>query len=489
MTKIIKLACLLLLGLLLIPQAQAAWVDSSPSVEITKSRKAFDRVNRVLFSYVTIKNTSNKDLAAPVRLVISNPSIPVLNQTGTTGSGDAYLDIAEGLVAGASTKVRVDFQLKRALLIFDTYLESFENKVVGRVADGYLVGATVCLNINLNRKCDNSEPSDETISGGHYSINLPKGIDKNDYPIVAEVPKGAIDEDDGKPIEHGYTLSAPAGKPFFISPISSVIHTKSLVEKITGQQAADKLKLELGLEQSFDMFGDYISSDEMGVSTKKKIHTIAKITAKIMAENHDPIIIAAELSGLNNEGFTKKTLDAINLHVLGQLSTINEIIADIPENKVIDTTIATIPTTIPISELIKTTEWSDSQRQEFENKLTGEGSTAPKGEYTGEVCNGDIITESQSLAGIKYCIDIEGNKEKVRFFNVSFENQNTFIFLKNLKKKVKYTLYKKNENGLFKEVARPNEKWIRGGRILEFGSRYGEDFKYRLSQGEYKVSA
>jgi len=124
MTKINKLIYMLFLSMFLIPQAQAEWVDISPSVEITQSSKALDRVKRVLFSYVTVKNTSNEALADPVRLVITNPSIPVLNQAGVTESGDAYLQVAEGLAAGASTKVRVDFQLARVKLVFGIRVET-----------------------------------------------------------------------------------------------------------------------------------------------------------------------------------------------------------------------------------------------------------------------------------------------------------------------------------------------------------------------------
>jgi len=124
MTKIHKLIYLLLLGMFLIPQAQAEWVDISPSVEITQSSKALDRVKRVLFSYVTVKNTSNEALVDPVRLVITNPSIPVLNQTGITENGYAYLQVAEGLAAGASTNVRVDFKLARVKLVFGVILEN-----------------------------------------------------------------------------------------------------------------------------------------------------------------------------------------------------------------------------------------------------------------------------------------------------------------------------------------------------------------------------
>ena len=148
MTKINKLISCLLLALFLIPLAYAEWVDVSPDVKITQTRQALDRVNRVLFSYVNITNTSAKALAEPVRLVITNPSIPVLNANGTTDNGDAYLDIAGGLDAGASIKIRVDFELKRQRLSFGTSVESQQSTapIANAGADqSVFVGDTVQL--------------------------------------------------------------------------------------------------------------------------------------------------------------------------------------------------------------------------------------------------------------------------------------------------------------------------------------------------------
>jgi len=126
MAKINKRIYLLLIGLLLlIPRAQAEWTDFSSSVEITKTPQALDRINRVLFSYVTITNTSAEALVAPVRLVITNPNIPVLNATGVTEKGNSYLEVAGGLADKANKTVRVDFQLAKVKVVFETQLEQF----------------------------------------------------------------------------------------------------------------------------------------------------------------------------------------------------------------------------------------------------------------------------------------------------------------------------------------------------------------------------
>jgi len=123
MTKITKIFYLLLLWVFLIPQAQAEWVDISPNVQVSQTPQALDRVKRVLFSYVTVTNTSSEALVDPVRLVITNPSIPVLNGAGTTDNGDSYLEVAGGLAVGAKTTVRVDFQLARLKLVFGIQVE------------------------------------------------------------------------------------------------------------------------------------------------------------------------------------------------------------------------------------------------------------------------------------------------------------------------------------------------------------------------------
>ncbi len=123
MIHLSRLAFMLTTLLLFSSVVHAGWVDSSSSVEITQTPRAFDRVNRVLFSYVTITNPSSEDIADQVRLVITDASIPVLNADGTTDDGSPFMEITGGLAAGAKTTVRVDFKLKRGRLAFGTRLE------------------------------------------------------------------------------------------------------------------------------------------------------------------------------------------------------------------------------------------------------------------------------------------------------------------------------------------------------------------------------
>jgi len=107
----------------MVPQVYAEWVDISPKVEISKSPQALDRVNRVLFSYVTITNNSAEALDSPVRLHITNPTISVLNADGITNDGDSYFQIPANLADGDKATIRVDFQLARVKLAFGTQVQ------------------------------------------------------------------------------------------------------------------------------------------------------------------------------------------------------------------------------------------------------------------------------------------------------------------------------------------------------------------------------
>ena len=69
--------------------------------------------------------------------------------------------------------------------------------ISGKVADGYLVGATVFLDKNSNYQLDSGEPSATTDLNGGYTLMVdPADVGK--YPIVAIAIKGVtVDKDTG----------------------------------------------------------------------------------------------------------------------------------------------------------------------------------------------------------------------------------------------------------------------------------------------------
>ncbi|MBL8452069.1 MAG: hypothetical protein JNK97_04925, partial [Zoogloea sp.] len=138
---------------------------------------------------------------------------------------------------------------------------SSKSSLSGTVADGYLKGATVCLDINTNGACDSSEPGTTTTDGGKYTLSDLSTGDENKYPVLVLVPATAVDSDRptatvGKP----YFLSAPAGKGGFVSPLTTLIQQK-VAAGASVDAAEGAVKALLGIsDTSVSLFSDYIAA-------------------------------------------------------------------------------------------------------------------------------------------------------------------------------------------------------------------------------------
>lgn len=108
-----------LTALVLLPmQAMADWRDASSYLTVTQTPRAFDRVNRQLFSDVTITNTATNAqgqpvagaITGPLRLVIPTSNFSVVGADGTTDASEPYVDLPESvsLDQGESVTVRVN---------------------------------------------------------------------------------------------------------------------------------------------------------------------------------------------------------------------------------------------------------------------------------------------------------------------------------------------------------------------------------------------
>ena len=95
----------------------------------------------------------------------------------------------------------------------------------GVVADGYLSGVKVYLDLNNNATGDVGEPSATTDANGAYTLTGITAGDESKYPIVAEVPATAVDQDTGVAVGKPFTLSAPAGASF-VSPMTTLVQEK-----------------------------------------------------------------------------------------------------------------------------------------------------------------------------------------------------------------------------------------------------------------------
>lgn len=162
--------------------------------------------------------------------------------------------------------------------------------ILGKVADGYLVGATVFLDKNKNYQLDAGEPSAITDNNGAYTLKIdPADVGK--YPIVAIATKGVtVDKDTGTAVQNSYVLSMPATavsgtvNSNFISPMSSQL--REMMETgnySTMQQAIVDLRTKLGMPTDMDMMDDYIAANNTD------LHSAARNMAGLMGNQMSQI--------------------------------------------------------------------------------------------------------------------------------------------------------------------------------------------------------
>ncbi|ELB2918739.1 hypothetical protein AB3A93_000201 [Vibrio parahaemolyticus] len=90
--------------------------------------------------------------------------------------------------------------------------DSSSLSVKGKVIDGYIIGATVYLDLNFNNQLDANEPNVVTKEEGGFDLNIPSTYAEcSQYvPMVVDVPAGAIDTDfPDTPIESAYKMVIP----------------------------------------------------------------------------------------------------------------------------------------------------------------------------------------------------------------------------------------------------------------------------------------
>jgi len=155
--------------------------------------------------------------------------------------------------------------------------------VAGKVADGYLAGATVFMDKNGNYQLDAGEPFATTDDNGVYTLSVdPADIGK--YPIVAMAVKGVtVDGDTGQAVASSYVMSMPKDavsgtvSSNFISPMSSQVREMMETGKYaTMQQAMDALAAKLGMPAGANMLADYIAT------RNGSMHTAAQNMASLM---------------------------------------------------------------------------------------------------------------------------------------------------------------------------------------------------------------
>jgi len=158
--------------------------------------------------------------------------------------------------------------------------------VSGKVADGYLVGATVFMDKNGNYLLDAGEPFATTDANGAYTLTVDPA-DVGQYPIVAMAIKGVtIDKDTNVAVTNSYVLSMPKDSVSgtvssnFISPMTTQVREMMETRTYTMQQAMDQLRTQLGLQAGTNIMADYMADPNN--ANYQTMHTAAQNMATLM---------------------------------------------------------------------------------------------------------------------------------------------------------------------------------------------------------------
>jgi hypothetical protein len=122
--------------------------------------------------------------------------------------------------------------------------------IAGRVIDGYIGGALVCLDSNGNGRCDSTEPQARSANDGAYELTVPAG---STGPLVAEIIAGqARDPDEPQGIvDLSHRMASPS--PAYgadITPWSTLVHLTGLADLAL---AEDLVRDIVGLPPKFDI--------------------------------------------------------------------------------------------------------------------------------------------------------------------------------------------------------------------------------------------
>ena len=153
----------------------------------------------------------------------------------------------------------------------------------GKVIDGPISGATVCLDLDSNNACDTGEPSAVTDSTGNYKLPSYSGsIDG--LHIIAMVPAGAIDLDTNTAVVTPYVLSAPASNPSHVTPLTTLVSAQMLANPALTAAQAERATLA-----SSNLTGQTTSLLGVDVTTNSGLHKVAQAVAGAIAKTSDAL--------------------------------------------------------------------------------------------------------------------------------------------------------------------------------------------------------
>ena len=198
--------------------------------------------------------------------------------------------------------------------------------ITGKVIDGYLQDALVCVDANENGRCDNTDPHSRTDSEGGYSISLPKAIEDKQYNLLAFAePDRTKDTDARNPVEKGYGLSAPWKKSMAnITPFTSMVVGLMQAKSLSKSEAEEIVNTDLDIGNKDFVYADYIAmQDKANDENGKRLHDKAKQLVGLFASIRD------EFNDVGGQAVESKQAEGAYNYFMGNAKVVDWLLSEI----------------------------------------------------------------------------------------------------------------------------------------------------------------
>ena len=188
----------------------------------------------------------------------------------------------------------------------------------GKVIDGYIIGATVCLDLNSNNKCDAGEPTTTSDAEGGWILPPYMGSIAG-LQVVAEVGATARDKDTGV-IGSGntYSLLAPAAASATVTPFSTMVVSTIAAgggeSRVSIGEALTNVSAKTGIPVAKLVANDYKANDDT------KLGAVAQTAVAAMAQVSNNLRSNADIRANLTEGqIIQQAIIQVQEKVLPQL--------------------------------------------------------------------------------------------------------------------------------------------------------------------------
>lgn len=177
---------------------------------------------------------------------------------------------------------------------------SSSNSVTGYVLDGAVEDATVCIDLNSNKKCDSDEPTGTTDNEGKYLLNYASSIDLTKYQIIADISASTAKDNDyisGKP-NYDYTMSSYDNSldEVNITPMTSLMQNLKKYTSYTDSEIKNFISTQIKYTDKYDNIRDdkditnyltsnYIKNKQSPIEEEQNLNTRLHQINQLMARN------------------------------------------------------------------------------------------------------------------------------------------------------------------------------------------------------------